>query len=135
MGLVINMNDKNIKKTPKWYLVSSIVIVCIAMLLIILESLISTFIPLSGFGLLLLIVWMLLSFIMLIYFLAKKYTGSSLILPILFIIEFLFTIPVRFYADQSIIYFKIIWLTSLGLVSLIFTIGIISVSLYLLWRE
>lgn len=124
------------KKAPKWYLISSIIVSIIIFFIWIIirnffsgyktiadqqilmyqSSLIEQSIIIFGFGLV--IIYALFSLVLSVYFLAKKYNKTNLIIPLLFIVEPFAICPI--YDLRTV-------------VSGIFMIIISAISLYLIW--
>lgn len=118
----------NKKRTPKWYLITSVIIVCVLFLDLFL--MVTTFGQFFNYSLLLLLFgvigvgWAVFNSVLLIYFLAKKYERISLILPISFIVQSLIFIPLNNAPEILIV-------IEMGM----FSLFIIVYSLYKLWKE
>lgn len=133
--MMTNMKS-NQKRTPKWYLITSAIIVCVLFLDLLLmvgitvTTMASTLEQFFNYSLLLLLFgvigvgWAVFNFVLLIYFLAKKYERISLILPISFIVQSLIFVPLN-NAPEILIFIE------MGM----FSLFIIVYSLYKLWKE
>lgn len=110
------MLEKN-KKSPKWYLIGSIITGVLVLLPFWASSLLSF---------IFLMIWGIVSFVVLMYLLAKEYSTTSFILPIFTgILSLVGIYPFFYMGGRSIMFLLLI----------VYTVIAIGLSLYLLWKE
>lgn len=115
-------------RTPRWYLVDSIVLIVILVLEFFLyltpyifrlsQETMVIIIAITGIG------WAVFNFFIAIYFLARKYEKISIILPVTFIVQALITMPIINFSDN-------IFFIEAG----IFLLFVIGFSLYFLLKD
>ena len=106
----------NAKDLPKWYLLTSLIIVILLLIINTIDFVGYSLFPIIVIGS---IGFFIFNFILFIYFFAKKYSNLYSILPILLILYSIFSGP--WFFNIFVVYF-------FGLIAL-------SYMLYLLWKE